>query len=75
MFLVVGPGHGAPAILSCLWLEDSLCPFYSDLTRTKSGFAKLIEGFSTPKGFPSHVSASVPGSIHGQSPPSIDEAR
>lgn len=64
MFLVVGPGHGAPAILSCLWLEDSLSPFYSDLPRTKSGFAKLIKGFSTPRGFPSHVSADVPGSIH-----------
>ncbi|PVF98371.1 D-xylulose 5-phosphate/D-fructose 6-phosphate phosphoketolase [Serendipita vermifera] len=64
MFLIVGPGHGAPAVLASLWLEDSLCPYYPDLTRTKEGFAKLIAGFSTPTGFPSHVSADVPGSIH-----------
>ncbi|KAG8772626.1 hypothetical protein FRC15_002616, partial [Serendipita sp. 397] len=64
MFLITGPGHGAPAILACLALEDSLSPFYPDLTRTKEGFRKLIAGFSTPKGFPSHVSAGVPGSIH-----------
>jgi len=64
MFFVVGPGHGAPAVLSCLWLEDSFCPFYPDLPRNKAGLTKLIKGFSTPSGFPSHVSASVPGSIH-----------
>lgn len=64
MLLVTGPGHGAPAILSCLWLEDSLSPFYPDLPRTKEGFEKLVKGFSTPGGFPSHVSAEVPGSIH-----------
>ncbi|CAG7850341.1 Probable phosphoketolase [Serendipita indica DSM 11827] len=64
MFLVTGPGHGAPAILSSLWIEDSLSPFYKDLTRTKEGLGKLVAGFSTPGGFPSHVSAGVPGSIH-----------
>jgi xylulose-5-phosphate/fructose-6-phosphate phosphoketolase len=64
MFLITGPGHGAPAILSCLWIEDSLSPFYSNLTRTKEGLEKLVSKFSTPKGFPSHVSAEVPGSIH-----------
>jgi xylulose-5-phosphate/fructose-6-phosphate phosphoketolase len=64
MMIVVGPGHGAPSILSCLWLEDSFSPFYEDLTRTKSGFSKLVTGFSTPNGFPSHISPGVPGSIH-----------
>jgi xylulose-5-phosphate/fructose-6-phosphate phosphoketolase len=64
MFLVTGPGHGAPAILASLWLEDSFCPYYPQITRTKEGFAKLVAGFSTPTGFPSHVSADVPGSIH-----------
>ncbi|PVF98368.1 D-xylulose 5-phosphate/D-fructose 6-phosphate phosphoketolase [Serendipita vermifera] len=64
MLMIVGPGHGAPAVLACLWLEDSYARYYPELTRTESGFAKIVEGFSTPKGFPSHVSASVPGSIH-----------
>jgi xylulose-5-phosphate/fructose-6-phosphate phosphoketolase len=49
---VVGPGHGAPAILSCLWLEDSLGPFYTDYARDKKGLEKLITRFSTPGGFP-----------------------
>src|SRR5258708_39489602 len=64
MFLIIGPGHGAPSILSCLWLEDSLHPFYPALPRNKEGATKLITGFSTPSGFPSHVGAQFPGSIH-----------
>ena len=28
------------------------------------GLKNLIAGFSTPKGFPSHINAEVPGSIH-----------
>ena len=64
MFLIVGPGHGAPSILSCLWLEDSLHPFHPALPRNKEGATKLITGFSTPSGFPSHVGAQFPGSIH-----------
>ena len=28
------------------------------------GLKNLIAGFSTPSGFPSHVNAEVPGSIH-----------
>ena len=61
---VVGPGHGAPAILSSLWLEGSLEHFYPEYSRNKAGLHKLITKFSTPSGFPSHVSAETPGSIH-----------
>ena len=61
---VVGPGHGAPAILSSLWLEGSLGNFYPEYARNKAGLHKLITKFSTPSGFPSHVSAETPGSIH-----------
>ena len=61
---VVGPGHGAPAILSSLWLEGSLEHFYPEYSRNKSGLHELITKFSTPGGFPSHVSAETPGSIH-----------
>ncbi|KAI0035422.1 XFP N-terminal domain-containing protein [Vararia minispora EC-137] len=64
MLYVVGPGHGAPAILSCLWLENSLAPYMPDYTRDKAGLAKLISGFSVPGGFPSHINAETPGSIH-----------
>ncbi|KAF8223843.1 phosphoketolase [Tricholoma matsutake] len=62
--LVVGPGHGAPAILSCLWLEDSLSTFFPEYTRDRTGLHKLITLFSVPGGFPSHINAQTPGAIH-----------
>ncbi|KAG1871994.1 XFP N-terminal domain-containing protein [Suillus tomentosus] len=62
--LVVGPGHGAPAILASLWLEDSLSPFWEHYTRDRSGLTRLITKFSAPGGFPSHINAETPGSIH-----------
>lgn len=49
---VVGPGHGAPAILACLWLENSLATFWPKYTRDKEGLHNLIAGFSFPGGFP-----------------------
>ncbi|KAI6157830.1 XFP N-terminal domain-containing protein [Pisolithus tinctorius] len=62
--LVVGPGHGAPGILSCLWLEDSISPFYPSYTRDRVGLTNLIRKFSAPGGFPSHINAETPGCIH-----------
>jgi len=62
--LVVGPGHGAPAVLASLWLEGSLGHFWPEYSQNMSGLRRLITGFSTPGGFPSHVSAETPGSIH-----------
>lgn len=64
MLYIVGPGHGAPAILASLWLEGSLGTFWPDYSRNKQGLAKLISGFSAPGGFPSHINAQTPGSIH-----------
>ncbi|KAL0954571.1 hypothetical protein HGRIS_003531 [Hohenbuehelia grisea] len=61
---VVGPGHGAPAILSCLWLEDSMSVFMPEFTRDRAGLTKLISLFSAPGGFPSHINAATPGAIH-----------
>ncbi|KAH6913199.1 phosphoketolase [Coprinopsis sp. MPI-PUGE-AT-0042] len=64
LIYVVGPGHGAPAILSCLWLEDSLSNFWPDMSRDYKGLQKLISTFSVPGGFPSHINAETPGAIH-----------
>ncbi|KAI0346138.1 D-xylulose 5-phosphate/D-fructose 6-phosphate phosphoketolase [Trametopsis cervina] len=61
---VVGPGHGAPAILACLWLENSLAAFWPRNTRDAHGLHNLITTFSAPGGFPSHINAETPGSIH-----------
>ncbi|OAA56755.1 Xylulose 5-phosphate/Fructose 6-phosphate phosphoketolase [Cordyceps fumosorosea ARSEF 2679] len=63
--LVVGPGHGAPAVLASLWIEGSLQKFYPDkYTVDRKGLQHLITKFSIPGGFPSHVNAETPGAIH-----------
>ena len=64
LIYVVGPGHGAPAILASVWLEGSLGKFYPEYSRDKKGLHNLITGFSTPGGLPSHINAETPGSIH-----------
>ena len=48
-------GHGAPALLSCLWLENSLSTYYTQYTRDKDGLHRLISRFSVPGGFPRRV--------------------
>lgn len=64
LFLVTGPGHGAPANLSNLYLERSLEEFYPDLKLNKEGLAHFIKRFSWPGGFPSHLYPGLPGTIH-----------
>jgi xylulose-5-phosphate/fructose-6-phosphate phosphoketolase len=61
---ITGPGHGAPAILSQLWLEASLAKFYPQYTRDVTGLGNLIHDFSWPKRLPSHTYPGLPGSIH-----------
>lgn len=64
MFLITGPGHGAPANLANLYLEGSLQPFYPELTFDEAGLNKFIKDFSWPGGFPSHLYPGLPGTIH-----------
>ncbi|KAF2457710.1 putative D-xylulose 5-phosphate/D-fructose 6-phosphate phosphoketolase [Lineolata rhizophorae] len=64
MIYVVGPGHGAPAILASLWLEGSLAKFYPEYALDKQGLSNMIQRFSTTGGFPSHINAETPGAIH-----------
>ncbi|KAI9706482.1 MAG: hypothetical protein M1836_003488 [Candelina mexicana] len=64
LIYVVGPGHGAPAILASLWLEGSLESFYPQYGRNKQGLHNLVTRFSTPGGLPSHINAETPGAIH-----------
>src|SRR5438067_9830295 len=61
MFLVTGPGHGAPANLSNLYLEGTLEQFYPSLTLDKAGLHDFVRHFSWPGGFPSHLYPGVPG--------------
>ncbi len=64
VLLVTGPGHGAPAILSNLYAEQTLKEFYPEYKLDKKGMGQIIKDFSWPyTKFPSHVTPSVPGSI------------
>lgn len=63
IMFVVGPGHGYPALLSNLFLEQTLAEFYPEYSLNKDGLAKLIKHFSWPGGFPSHANPETPGVI------------
>ena len=58
ILLVVGPGHGAPAILANLYLEGSLPP------EEASDVTSFVRSFSWPGGVPSHLTAQTRGAIH-----------
>src|SRR5579859_5312175 len=60
MLLVVGPGHGAPAILAELYLEGTLGDYYPDLSTDEAGINRLVSQFSWPGGMPSHVGPLTP---------------
>ena len=64
ILLVVGPGHGAPAILSNIYLEGTLTEYYPDLDFTIEGLRRFVRQFSTPDGMPSHLYPGVPGMMH-----------
>jgi xylulose-5-phosphate/fructose-6-phosphate phosphoketolase len=64
VLLVVGPGHGAPAILANLFLEGTLGEFYPEFKPDAEGMQRLMRAFSWPHGLPSHLGPMVPGTIH-----------
>ena len=64
VLLVVGPGHGAPAILANLFLEGALASHYPEFARDRDGIVNLARSFSWPGGFPSHLGPMVPGTLH-----------
>lgn len=52
MLYVVGPGHGAPGVLACLWIEGSMDKFYPQYSCDSEGLSRLVTTFSTPTGLP-----------------------
>jgi xylulose-5-phosphate/fructose-6-phosphate phosphoketolase len=64
MMLLVGPGHGGPAIVANTYLEGTYTEIYPAVSRDVRGLTALFRQFSTPGGIPSHVSPPTPGSIH-----------
>ena len=62
--LIVGPGHGFPAYQSNILIEGSLSKYYpTKIPYTKEGFAEVIQNFSTPYGYPSHLNPEAPGVV------------
>src|SRR5215467_12795795 len=45
MFLVTGPGHGAPANLANLYLEGTLAEYYPELTLDRAGLGNFVKRF------------------------------
>lgn len=64
VLLVTGPGHGAPALHANLWLEGIHEEYDRTLARTGDGLRELARRYCAPDGFPSHLSPSVPGTLH-----------
>jgi xylulose-5-phosphate/fructose-6-phosphate phosphoketolase len=64
MMLIVGPGHGGPAVRANVWLEGVMTELYPYLTMDLAGLGRFMLEFSWPGGVPSHVSPPTPGSIH-----------
>jgi xylulose-5-phosphate/fructose-6-phosphate phosphoketolase len=60
---IAGPGHGAPAVLSNLFIEGTLGEYYPEVPLSKEGIQNLIKLFSWPSGFPSHTYPGIPGTI------------
>ena len=61
--LVIGPGHGFPALQANLFIDGELRRVDPDLTLDKRGIGYLCRNFSWPDGFPSHASPLTPGVI------------
>jgi xylulose-5-phosphate/fructose-6-phosphate phosphoketolase len=64
MLLVIGPGHGGPALVANTWLEGSYSEIYPDVSRDAEGMRRLFKQFSFPGGIPSHCAPEIPGTIN-----------
>ncbi|HEY3172981.1 MAG TPA: phosphoketolase, partial [Thermoanaerobaculia bacterium] len=62
--LVVGPGHGGPAVVANTYLEGTYSELYPDVSQDEEGMRRLFKQFSFPGGIPSHAAPETPGSIH-----------
>ena len=64
VMIVIGPGHGGPALVANAWLEGTYSEHYPNVSRDAEGMRTLFRQFSFPGGIPSHCAPEVPGSIH-----------
>ncbi len=64
VIFLAGPGHGAPALLSNVYLEGAYSEIYTNISEDEDGLRQLFKRFSFPGGIGSHCTPELPGSIH-----------
>ncbi|HEX6997293.1 MAG TPA: phosphoketolase family protein [Gammaproteobacteria bacterium] len=64
LLLVIGPGHGGPALAANTWLEGTYSELYPEVSLDEEGMQRLFKQFSFPGGIPSHCAPELPGSIN-----------
>ena len=64
VIFLAGPGHGAPALISNVYLEGAYSEIYSNISEDADGLRRLFKQFSFPGGIGSHCTPETPGSIH-----------
>jgi xylulose-5-phosphate/fructose-6-phosphate phosphoketolase len=64
VIFLAGPGHGAPALISNVYLEGAYSEIYSEVSEDSDGLRRLFKQFSFPGGIGSHCTPETPGSIH-----------
>ena len=64
MMYVAGPGHGAPGVLSNVYLEGTYSEVYPEKSQDLEGMRRLFRAFSFPGGIGSHCTPELPGSLH-----------
>ncbi|MBR2997054.1 hypothetical protein IKF33_01280 [Candidatus Saccharibacteria bacterium] len=61
--IVIGPGHGFPALQANLFLDGDLAKVDKKALRNPKGLEYICKHFSWPGGFPSHASPMTPNVI------------
>lgn len=64
MIYISGPGHGAPSMISCAYLEGTYSEVYAHMGEDMEGMRKFFKHFSFPGQIGSHCTPEVPGSIN-----------
>jgi len=64
VIFLAGPGHGAPALISNVYLEGAYSEIYNEVSEDADGMRRLFKQFSFPGGIGSHCTPETPGSIH-----------
>lgn len=58
-FVVSGPGHGAPGLISNFYLEGVWSETYPNVSENKEGMQRFFKQFSFPGGHGSHMTPEV----------------